>query len=80
MKLTHEPPIDDLRDRQIRLEYYGGKLFTGQSIRGRRRNYDDLKQVYQIAILAKDKFFTDQVFLHTFVYILYTKVTYQNTL
>ena len=93
---TNEPPIDDLRDRQIRfdincntisgelvniemslnptpfepirLEYYGGKLFVGQGIRGRRKYYSHLKRAYQIAILDKKQFFPDQVFLHTFEY------------
>ena len=52
----------------IRLEFYGGKLYTGQSIRGKRKNYDDLKQAYQIAILDKEQFFADRIFLHTFEY------------
>ena len=92
----NEPPVDDLRERQIRfdinckaltgelinvemslnpspfepirLEYYGGKLFTGQGIRGEGKNYIHLNQVYQIAILAKEKFFDDRVFIHTFEY------------
>jgi len=93
---ANEPPIDNLRDRQIRfdinckaengelvnvemslnpgpfepvrLEFHAGKLFTGQDIRGYDKSYDDLKQAYQIAILAKDRFFSDEVILHTFEY------------
>jgi len=93
---TNEPPIDNLRDRQIRfdinckaengelvnvemslnpdpfepvrLEFHAGKLFTGQDIRGSDKSYDDLRQAYQIAILAKDRFFSDDVILHTFEY------------
>ena len=93
---TNEPPIDNLRDRQIRfdincraengelvnvemslnpdsfepvrLEFHAGKLFTGQDIRGTGRTYDDLKEAYQIAILARERFFPDEVFLHTFEY------------
>ena len=92
---TNEPPIENIRDRQIRfdiscraengelvnvemslnpdpanqgfdepvrLEFYAGKLFTGQDIRGAGKTYDDLKEAYQIAILAKERFFPDEVF------------------
>ena len=52
----------------VRLEYYIGVLFTGQDIRGVGKNYDDLKEAYQIAILAKERFFNDEEFLHTFHY------------
>jgi predicted transposase/invertase (TIGR01784 family) len=93
---TNEPPIDDLRDRQIRfdisckarngelvnvemslnpkpselvrLEFHAGKLFTGQEIRGKDKSYKDLKQAYQITILAKERFFHDDIILHTFEY------------
>ena len=93
---VNEPPIDNLRDRQIRfdincraedgelvniemslnptpfepvrLEYYAGKLFIGQDIRGINKSYDDLKYTYQIAILARERFFDDEVILHSFEY------------
>jgi predicted transposase/invertase (TIGR01784 family) len=93
---ANEPPIDNLRDRQIRfdiacraengelvnvemslnpdpfepvrLEFHTGKLFTGQDIRGTDKSYDDLKYAYQIAILAKERFFTDESAFHTFEY------------
>jgi predicted transposase/invertase (TIGR01784 family) len=93
---ANEPPIDNLRDRQIRfdiacrakngelinvemslnpdpfepvrLEFHAGKLFTGQDIRGIDKSYEDLKHAYQIAILAKEKFFTDESAFHTFEY------------
>ena len=93
---ANEPPIDNIRDRQIRfdiscktengelinvemtfnpdkfepvrLEYHAGKLFTGQDIRGKGSTYNDLKEAYQITILAKERFFRDEAFLHTFVY------------
>ena len=92
----NEPPIDDLRDRQIRfdincraengehvnvemclnpetfehvrLEFYAGKLFTSQDIRGTHKSYYDLKEAYQISILARKQFFADDIFLHTFEY------------
>jgi predicted transposase/invertase (TIGR01784 family) len=93
---ANEPPIDNVRDRQIRfdincqaedgelvnvemslnpasfepvrLEFHAGKLFIGQDIRGGDKNYDDLKQAYQIAILANERFFGDDISLHTFEY------------
>ena len=93
---VNEPPIDNLRDRQIRfdiscrtengelvnvemclnpdpfepvrLEFYAGKLFTGQDIRGTGKTYEDLEEAYQIAILARGLFFPDDEFLHTFEY------------
>jgi len=52
----------------VRLEFHAGKLFTGQDIRGTDKTYNDLKQAYQIAILAKKKFFQDNIFVHTFEY------------
>ena len=52
----------------VRLEFHAAKLFTGQDIRGSRKNYGDLKSAYQIAILAKEHFFQDDEFFHTFEY------------
>ena len=97
IKITaNEPPIENIRDRQIRfdincraedgelvnvemslnpdpfepvrLEFHVSKLFTGQDIRGADKDYSDLKPTYQIAILAKERFFFDDVFFHTFEY------------
>jgi predicted transposase/invertase (TIGR01784 family) len=93
---ANEPPIDNLRDRQIRfdiackaedgelinvemslnpdplepvrLEFYAGKLFIGQDIRGKERSYADLQFAYQIAILANEQFFPDENAFHTFLY------------
>jgi predicted transposase/invertase (TIGR01784 family) len=93
----NEPPIDNLRDRQIRfdinckaedgelvnvemkmkpddfepvrLEFYAGKLFTGQDIRGQDKTFDDLKQAYQITFLVNKSFFkNDDEIIHTFKY------------
>jgi len=94
--ITNEPPVDNIRDRQIRfdincraengelvnvemtlnpdafepvrLEFHVGKLFTGQDIRGIGKSYADLKQAYQITILARKRFFADKAFMHTFEY------------
>ena len=52
----------------VRLEFYAGKLFTSQEISGSKKTYDNLKEAYQIAILAKKRFFPDDVFLHAFEY------------
>ena len=93
---ANEPPIDNIRDRQIRfdincrakngelinvemsfnpdpfepvrMEFHAAKLFTGQDIKGESKSFDDLKQAYQITILAKKKFFQDEEFFHSFEY------------
>jgi len=93
---ANEPPVDSLRDRQIRfdincraengelvnvemslnptpfepvrLEFYTGKLFTGQDIRGTDKGYNNLRYAYQIAILARKRFFPDEDFFHMFEY------------
>ena len=93
---ANEPPIDNIKDRQIRfdincrakngelinvemsfnpdpfepvrMEFHAGKLFTGQDIKGADKGYNDLKQAYQITILAKERFFQDEEFYHSFEY------------
>jgi predicted transposase/invertase (TIGR01784 family) len=52
----------------VRLEFHAVKLFTGQDIHGNGRDYDDLKEAFQITILAKERFFPDGEFLHGFEY------------
>jgi predicted transposase/invertase (TIGR01784 family) len=52
----------------VRLEFHAGKLFAGQDIRGKDKSYNDLKQAYQITILANERFFGDDIPLHTFEY------------
>jgi predicted transposase/invertase (TIGR01784 family) len=56
---AHEP---------VRLEYHAARLFSGQDIHGKTKNFNDLKETYQIAILAKEKFFPDENFAHNFYY------------
>jgi len=56
---AHEP---------VRLEYYAARLFTGQDVHGKTKDYNDLKETYQITILAKEKFFPDENFAHNFLY------------
>jgi predicted transposase/invertase (TIGR01784 family) len=52
----------------VRLEYHAARLFTGQDIHGKDKSYENLKETYQIAILAKRKFFPDENFAHNFLY------------
>ena len=52
----------------VRLEYHAARLFTGQDIHGKSKNYYDLKETYQIAILAKGIFFPDENLTHNFLY------------
>ena len=52
----------------VRLEFHAAKLFVGQDIRGKDKNYNDLKWAYQIAILATKRIFQDESFIHTFEY------------
>ena len=52
----------------VRLEFYTGKLFTAQDIKGTDKGYGDLMQTYQITILAKGRFFEDEEFYHNLEY------------
>jgi predicted transposase/invertase (TIGR01784 family) len=52
----------------VRLEYHAGRLYTGQNIKGKDKSYNDLKEAYQIAILAKETFFPGDSILHAFEY------------
>jgi predicted transposase/invertase (TIGR01784 family) len=53
---------------QVRLEYHTARLFLRQDIHGKDKTYNDLKETYQIAILAKERFFPDENFAHNFLY------------
>jgi predicted transposase/invertase (TIGR01784 family) len=55
-------------DEKARLEYYTAKLFVGQNIHGKEKKYNDLKETYQITILAKYKLFPDENLTHNFLY------------
>jgi predicted transposase/invertase (TIGR01784 family) len=52
----------------VRLEYHAARLFTGQDIRGKDKTYTDLKEAYQITILANIRLFPDEKPFHTFEY------------
>jgi len=56
---AHEP---------VRLEYHAARLFLRQDIHGKGKTYGNLKETYQISILAKEKFFPDENFAHNFLY------------
>ncbi|WP_461255237.1 Rpn family recombination-promoting nuclease/putative transposase [Treponema sp. R80B11-R83G3] len=64
VEMSFNPNADEL----VRLEYYEAKLFIGQDIHGEEKNYSDLKETYQIAILAKHQFFPDEELIHNFLY------------
>jgi len=64
VEMSFNPGSDEL----ARLEYYTSMLFTGQDIHGEDKSYDDLKETYQIAILAKKKIFKDKHLIHDFSY------------
>ena len=52
----------------MRLEYYSGKLFVSQDIRGKDKSYSDLKHTYQISLLVNDPMIKDDLFVHHFRY------------
>ena len=55
-------------DEKARLEYYAARLFVSQGIHGEDKNYNDLMETYQIAILGKCQSFTDGKLIHNFLY------------
>ena len=67
-RVNVEMSLDPRSYEPFRLEYYSGMLFTGQDISGTDKDYDDLKRTYQIAILAKERFFEDEELYHCFEY------------
>jgi len=64
VEMSFHPLTDELN----RLEYFASRLFVGQDIRGKEKNYSDLKESYQISILAKKQFFPDKNLTHRFLY------------
>jgi predicted transposase/invertase (TIGR01784 family) len=64
VEMSFNPKPNEL----ARLEYYTSRLFAGQDIHGDEKNYGDLKETCQIAIIAKEKFFPDEEFVHDFSY------------
>ena len=64
VEMSFHPLTDELN----RLEYFASRLFVGQDIAGVEKNYSDLKESYQISILAQRHFFPDKNLTHTFLY------------
>ena len=52
----------------LRLEYYLSRQFSGQGIQGIGKNYSDLAETFQIAIISKERIFPDEILVHTFQY------------
>ena len=52
----------------VRLEYYASKLYSRQDIQGIKKSYSNLKDTYQIALLANSRFFEDGELVHRFEY------------
>jgi len=72
-----EMSFNPKRNELARLEYYTTILFSGQDMHGIDKNYGDLKETYQIAIIAKEKFFSDKHLIHDFTYSdLKTRVSF----
>jgi len=62
IEMTLNPDVDE----PMRLEYYSGKLFIGQDIRGQDKSYSDLKHTYQISLLVNTSMIKDDSFVHHF--------------
>jgi len=63
-----EMSFNPINDELNRLEYFASRLFVGQEIQGVDKTYFNLKETYQISILARKCFFPDQNLTHTFEY------------
>jgi len=64
VEMSFHPFADELN----RLEYFASRLFVGQDIEGIEKEYSDLREAYQISILAKRRFFPDKNLTHKFLY------------
>jgi len=64
VEMSFHPIDDELK----RIEYFVSRLFVGQDIEGIDKTYSDLKETYQISILAQKPFFPDKNLTHTFLY------------
>jgi predicted transposase/invertase (TIGR01784 family) len=61
-----EMSFHPIEDELNRLEYFASRLFVGQDIQGIDKSYSDLKETYQISILAQKLFFPDKNLTHIF--------------
>jgi len=64
VEMTFSPSIFEA----VRLEYYASRHFSGQDIKGSKKNYSNLVETFQIAIIGKEEIFDDENLLHTFEY------------
>jgi len=64
VEMSFYPITDELN----RLEYFSSRLFVGQDIAGVEKSYCDLKEAYQISILARRNFFPDKKLTHMFLF------------
>jgi predicted transposase/invertase (TIGR01784 family) len=62
--MSFYPKVDD----PARYEYYSARLFSSQDIKGSDKSYADLKKTYQIAIIANEIFYKDDVLSRYFEY------------
>jgi hypothetical protein len=63
-----EMTLNPGRYEPLRMEYYSGKLFTGQDLRGKEKRYQDLRRSYQISFLVNYSPYDDDVLIHQFKY------------
>jgi len=63
-----EMSLNPAFNEPVRFEYYTAKLLTGQNIHGKKKKYSDLKECYQINILANKNIFPDKRLIHNFLY------------
>ena len=63
-----EMAFNPIASEPVRLEYHVSRLFAGQNLHGKDKKSNDLKETYQIAILANEKFYNDESFIHNFIY------------
>jgi len=61
-----EMSFHPIEDELNRLEYFASRLFVGQDIQGIDKSYSNLKETYQISILAQKLFFPDKNLTHVF--------------
>ena len=64
IEMSFFPPIWE----KERIEFFAGKLFTEQEIRGADKSYSDLMETFQIAIICNTEYFKDERLIHRFRY------------
>jgi predicted transposase/invertase (TIGR01784 family) len=52
----------------LRMEYYAARLYSTQSIRGKKRSFGDLTDTYQISLVRGRRLFDDEALVHRFHY------------